>query len=42
MIYKGANVLNEHKRKTLQYDGELEQITFLDRRVYKKEYRTCC
>ena len=37
MIYKGANVLNEHKRKTLQYDGELEQITFLDRRVYKKE-----
>lgn len=37
MIYKGANVLNEHKRKTLQYDGELEQITFLDKRVYKKE-----
>ena len=37
MIYKGANVLNEHKRKNLMYDGTLEQITFLDRRVYKKE-----
>ena len=35
MIYKGANVLNEHKRKNLMFDGELEQITFLDRRVYK-------
>ena len=37
MIYKGANVLYEHKRKNLMFDGELEQITFLDRRVYKKE-----
>jgi len=37
MIYKGANVLNEHKKKKLMYDGNLEQITFLDRRVYKKE-----
>src|SRR6056300_1217904 len=37
MIYKGANVLNEHKRKNLMYDGQLEQITFLDKRVYKKE-----
>ena len=37
MIYKGANVLYEHKRKNLMYDGQLEQITFLDRRVYKKE-----
>ena len=37
MIYKGANVLNEHKKKKLMYDGQLEQITFLDRRVYKKE-----
>tara|TARA_R100000951_G_C2649390_1_gene183845 strand:- start:2848 stop:3630 length:783 start_codon:yes stop_codon:yes gene_type:complete len=37
MIYKGANVLNEHKKKKLMYDGTLEQITFLDRRVYKKE-----
>lgn len=35
MIYKGANVLNEHKRKNLMFDGELEQITFLDKRVYK-------
>jgi len=37
MIYKGANVLYEHKRKNLMFDGQLEQITFLDRRVYKKE-----
>lgn len=37
MIYKGANVLNEHKKRKLNYDGQLEQITFLDRRVYKKE-----
>tara|TARA_R110000803_G_scaffold36932_6_gene79502 strand:+ start:412 stop:1194 length:783 start_codon:yes stop_codon:yes gene_type:complete len=37
MIYKGANVLKEHKKNNLKYDGELEQITFLDRRVYKRD-----
>lgn len=35
MIFKGANVLQEHKRKNLEFDGELKQITFPDRRVYK-------
>lgn len=37
MIYKGANILREHKKNNLKFDGELEQITFLDRRVYKRD-----
>jgi hypothetical protein len=35
MIYKGANILQEHKRKHLEFNTTLKQITFPDYRVYK-------
>lgn len=36
MISKGINILTEHKKNTLSFDGELKQINFLDNRVYKR------
>lgn len=37
MINKGTNILTEHKKNRLKFDGELKQINFLDRRVYQRE-----
>lgn len=36
MIQKGNNILKEHSKNRLVYDSKLEQINFLDRRVYKR------
>lgn len=36
MIDKGANILKEHKKNNLNFNPELKQINFLDRRVYQK------
>lgn len=36
MISKGTNILTEHKKNALSFDGELKQINFLDNRVYKR------
>lgn len=35
MIYKGADLLKEHKKKNVKFDGKLKQITFPNRRVYQ-------
>lgn len=35
MILQGANILREHKKKNLHFDGELKRITLPDRRVYQ-------
>ena len=36
MINKGTNILKEHANKRLDFNAELKQINFLDRRVYKR------
>ena len=36
MINVGTNVLKEHSKNRLQFDGELKQINFLYRRVYQR------
>lgn len=36
MINKGTNILSEHSKRRLEFDGELKQINFLDQRVYKR------
>ena len=36
MIKQGTNILKEHSKNRLNFDGELKQINFLDRRVYKR------
>lgn len=36
MIKQGTNILKEQTNKRLEYDQKLEQINFLDRRVYKR------
>jgi hypothetical protein len=36
MLVKGANVLKEHKLRNLEFKPDLQQINFLDRRVYKR------
>ena len=36
MIKKGTNILTEHGKSRLNFDGELKQINFLDTRVYKR------
>ena len=36
MIKQGTNILKEHGNQRLEYDQKLEQINFLDRRVYKR------
>ena len=36
MINVGTNVLKEHSKNRLQFDGKLKQINFLDRRVYQR------
>jgi hypothetical protein len=36
MIKQGTNILKEQANKRLEYDSKLEQINFLDRRVYKR------
>ena len=30
------NIIKEHQKRALNYDGELQQITFLDKRYYKR------
>lgn len=37
MISKGTNILSEHKKNTLTFDGGLKQINFLDNRVYERK-----
>jgi len=37
MIQQGTNILKEHSRNRLEYDNNLEQINFLDSRVYKRK-----
>ena len=36
MVNKGSNILAEHAKKTLQFNPELKQINFLDKRVYQR------
>ena len=36
MIKQGTNILKEANNQRLEYDQKLEQINFLDRRVYKR------
>jgi len=36
MILKGNNILDEHRKNRLKFDGELKQINFLDTRVYQR------
>ena len=37
MINKGTNILSEHSKNRLKFDGELKQVNFLDRRVYQRD-----
>jgi len=36
MIKQGTNILKEHAKERLSFNQELQQINFLDRRVYKR------
>jgi len=36
MIKKGMNILEQNEKKRLNFNAELKQINFLDRRVYKR------
>ena len=36
MLQKGSNILTEHKKNHLHFDGILKQVNFLDRRVYQR------
>ena len=36
MLTKGSNILKEHKLRNLNFNPEMQQINFLDRRVYKR------
>lgn len=36
MIKQGMNILKEHKKNRLDFNPKLQQINFLDRRVYKR------
>ena len=36
MIKQGMNILDQNKKKRLDFNPELQQINFLDRRVYKR------
>lgn len=36
MISKGTNILQENSKKRLNFNPDLQQINFLDRRVYKR------
>ena len=36
MIKQGMNVLKQNEKKRLEYNPDLKQINFLDRRVYKR------
>ena len=40
MINKGTNILSEHSKNRLKFDGELKQVNFLDRRVYQRDDNT--
>ena len=42
MIKQGMNILEQNEKKRLDFNPELKQINFLDRRVYReaKEYIT--
>jgi len=36
MIRQGTNILKEHSKNRLDFKPNLQQINFLDRRVYKR------
>ena len=36
MIKQGTDILKQHSKKRLNFNGELKRIDFLDRRVYKR------
>ena len=36
MIKQGTDILSEHKKNRLNFNGQLKRIDFLDRRVYKR------
>ena len=36
MITQGMNIMSEHSKSNLEFNGKLEQITFADTRVYKR------
>ena len=36
MIKQGMNILDQNEKKRLEFNPELQQINFLDRRVYKR------
>ena len=36
MIKQGMNILKQNEKKRLEFNAELKQINFLDRRVYKR------
>jgi len=36
MIKQGMNILKQNKKKNLEFNPDLQQINFLDRRVYKR------
>jgi len=37
MVKQGTNILKEHKNKKLDFNAKLQQINFLDQRVYKRD-----
>ena len=37
MIKAGTDIIKEHSKNNLQFDGKLKQINFLDNRVYKRK-----
>jgi len=40
MIKQGTDILKEHAKDRLTFDGKLQQINFLDNRVYKRREDT--
>ena len=36
MIKQGMNILEQNEKKRLDFNPQLQQINFLDRRVYKR------
>ena len=36
MIKQGMNILEQNEKKRLDFNTQLQQINFLDRRVYKR------
>lgn len=36
MVYKGMNILEQHSKKQLIFNGEIKRVDFLDRRFYQR------